>query len=120
MSRGRTLLLKLLAWVALCAAMAGAAAPSPADLALVQEIELPGTQGRIDHLSIDLEHRLLFIAALGGDAVDVVDLEAARRVGKLEGRRGPQGVLYVPALQRLLVANGSGGTIEAFQGTRRE
>ena len=110
--------MQLLVLLSFCAAMVGASAPSAPDLSLVQEIELPGTRGRIDHLSIDLEHRLLFIAALGGDAVDVVDLQAVRRVAKLDGRREPQGVLYVPALQRLLVANGAGGTIEAFQDSR--
>ena len=111
---------QLLVLLSLCAALVGASAQSAPDLTLVQEIELPGTRGRIDHLSIDLEHRLLFIAALGGDAVDVVDLQAARRVAKLDGRREPQGVLYVPVLQRLLVANGAGGTIESFHDTRRE
>jgi len=120
MSRPRTLPFQLLVLLAFRAALAGVSAPSPPDLTLVQEIELPGTKGRIDHLSIDLDHRLLFIAALGADAVDVVDLQAAHRVARLDGRREPQGVLYVPALQRLLVANGAGGTIEAFHETRRE
>ncbi|GAC1530392.1 MAG: hypothetical protein NVS2B4_09250 [Ramlibacter sp.] len=111
--------LPLLGFIALLLAICCNAALS-ADLQLLQEIELPGTTGRIDHLAIDVEHRLLYIAALGGDTVDVVDLRDGRRVAKLDGRQEPQGVLYMPALQRLLVANGRGGTVEAFRDNRRE
>jgi DNA-binding beta-propeller fold protein YncE len=110
----------LLVFLAFCATIIGTAAQSAPELALVQEIELPGTRGRIDHLAIDLAHRLLFIAALGGDAVDVVDLNAGRRASKLDGRHGPQGVLYLPALQRLLVANGQGDSVEALHEGHRQ
>jgi hypothetical protein len=97
-----------------CAALAWAPAGA-ADMALLQEIALADTRGRIDHLAIDLEHGRLFIAALAANAVEVVDLHAATRIARLQGRREPQGVAYVPAAQRLLVANGDGGKLEAFR-----
>ena len=105
------------AWLAVaCIYAACAWAPARADhAALLQEIELPDTRGRIDHLAIDLEHRRLFIAALGANTVEVIDLQAGKRIGKLQGRGEPQGVAYVPAAQRLLVANGGGGNLEAFR-----
>src|SRR5438128_817890 len=42
-----------------------------APLKLERKIELPGVQGRIDHLSIDLKNQRLFLAALGNDADNV-------------------------------------------------
>lgn len=112
--------LVVLRFLALCTALSWIPARSAQDPAWVRDIELAGTTGRIDHLAADVDHHLLFVAALGGDAVDVVDLHAGRRVARLEGRREPQGVLYLPALQALLVSNGQGGTIERFRDNRRE
>ena len=66
-----------------CAPTAGAGdgeAPGgkepPPPLRLVATIPLPGVRGRIDHLAHDAEGKRLFVAALGNDTVEVVDLAA--------------------------------------------
>lgn len=92
---------------------------SMAEIELASRIELPGTEGRLDHLSIDIDHSRLFVAALGADAVEVIDLKAGKRMGRLEGRHEPQGLAYEPATQGLIVANGSGGNVEAFRADKR-
>ena len=91
-----------------------------AAVSFVGRIELPDTQGRLDHLAIDEDHGLLSVAALGANAVDTIDLKANKRVSHLKGLRGPQGLMYVPSPQRLWVANGDGGNVELFLGDRRE
>jgi DNA-binding beta-propeller fold protein YncE len=86
-------------------------------LRLVQIIALPDVRGRIDHLDIDLDGRRLFVAALGNNSVEVVDLRAGRRSSRLEGLREPQGVAYVPETKRLFVASGQGGRVDVFAGS---
>ena len=82
---------------------------------LVRTIPLPDVRGRIDHLDIDREGRRLFVAALGNDTVEVIDLREGRRATRIEGMREPQGVAYVAAARRLYAANGGGG-LDAFSG----
>lgn len=61
-------------------------------LRLEGKIQLPDVSGRIDHLAIDLPHRLLFVAEYGNGTVDVVDLAASKVVGRIAGLHQPQGV----------------------------
>ena len=42
-------------------------------LAQVGAIPLPGVEGRIDHLTVDLSAQRLFVAALGNNSVEVRD-----------------------------------------------
>lgn len=87
-------------------------------LELVQTIALPDVRGRIDHLDIDLDGERLFVAALGNDTVEVVDLRAGKRSARLERLQEPQGVAYVPEGKRLFVANGRGGRVDIFEGAQ--
>ncbi len=52
---------------------------TPAPLQLESKIPLGDVSGRIDHLSIDLSRRRLFVAELGNDTVSVIDLFAIER-----------------------------------------
>jgi DNA-binding beta-propeller fold protein YncE len=68
-------------------------------------IELPGVKGRIDHLSADLPGKRLFVAALGNQTVEVVDIESLRVARSLTGFAEPQGVLVLTDRGRLFVTN---------------
>lgn len=96
--------------------------PSPPSepLALVATIALPGVEGRIDHLAVDLERRRLFVAALGNDSVEVLDLAAGRSIESLSGPEEPQGILWLADSDRLIVASGGGGTCEVYDGESLE
>jgi len=83
---------------------------------LVQTISLPDVRGRIDHLDVDLDAARLFVAALGNNSVEVIDLAAGRPAARLDQLREPQGVAYVPAERRLFVASGGSGRIDVFAG----
>lgn len=103
-----------LARLALATLVLACGTASAQTLTLVRRIEPPFVQGRIDHLAVDEEGGRLFVAALGSDSVEVVDLRAGQRIARINTPREPQGVLYLPSSKRLIVANGAGEGVQAF------
>ncbi|MDQ6700495.1 MAG: YncE family protein [Acidobacteriota bacterium] len=99
-------------------ACAGLACAQP--LRLEKTIPLPGVQGRIDHMSIDVKNQRLFVAALGNNTLEVVDLKQGKRVHTIPGLHEPQGILYVPVSNRLYIANGKDGTVRIYDGSSYE
>ena len=87
-------------------------------LKLEKTIELPDLQGRIDHMSIDVQHERLFVSALGNHTLEVIDLKAAKRANTIPGLQEPQGALYVPGSDRLYVASSKDGTVKIFDATQ--
>lgn len=83
-------------------------------LKLETTIPIADVQGRIDHLSVDLKNQRLFVAALGNNTVEVLDIKGAKRLHTISGLHEPQGVLYVPGENRLLVANAKDGTCRIY------
>jgi DNA-binding beta-propeller fold protein YncE len=83
-------------------------------LVLERTIDLPGVQGRIDHMDLDLRANRLYIAGLGADSLEVVDLNAGKRVDRIGPLHEPRGVVYSPSTHRVFVANGTGGDVQAF------
>lgn len=92
-------------------------AQSIAPLRLEKTIPMPDVHGRIDHMSFDAKGQRLFIAALGNNTVEVIDVKQGQRVHSISGLREPQGVLYLPDADRLYVANGNDGTLQIFDGS---
>src|SRR5690349_14428887 len=90
-----------------------AAEPSPV-LEPTAHITLPDVRGRIDHLAVDRAGRRLFVAALGNDTLEVIDLAAERPMRSVPGFSEPQGIAYAPDLNRLYVANGGDGTVRVL------
>src|SRR5262245_23753556 len=82
----------------------------------VQTIALPDVTGRIDHLAVDLNSQRLFVAALGNNSVEVIDLRAGSRVGSLPGLHEPQGVAFIRGANRLFVSNAATGAVNVFDG----
>jgi DNA-binding beta-propeller fold protein YncE len=78
-------------------------------LHLVKEISLPDVKGRIDHMDINLKDQVLYIAALGNNTVEVVDLQNNKIIHSIQHLDEPQGVSYIPQHQELFVANGGSG-----------
>src|SRR5436190_5628123 len=83
-------------------------------LLLRQTIPLPGVEGRVDHLDVDISGKRLFVCALGNNTVEVVDLNKGQRVHTISGLGAPQGVAFVPERNRLLVANDKGGVCNIY------
>jgi DNA-binding beta-propeller fold protein YncE len=83
-------------------------------LKLETTIPMAEVQGRIDHLSIDLKGQRLFVAALGNNSLEVIDLRENKRVHDINGLAEPQGIAYIPSVNRLFVANAKDGSVRAF------
>jgi DNA-binding beta-propeller fold protein YncE len=83
----------------------------------VQEIPLPGVQGRLDHFTIDPKRKRVIFSGLGNNTVQVVDVFAGRMIHQIDGLAEPQGVLYLPEWDKLFVANSADGHVSVFDGT---
>jgi len=97
-----------------------ATAHGAGSLELAATITLPEVSGRIDHFAIDREGQRLFVAALGNDTVEVIDLAANRHLRSLKGFSEPQGLIYLPQTGLLYVANGGGNRVDLLEGRRLE
>jgi DNA-binding beta-propeller fold protein YncE len=107
---------KLIITLTLALSFSVAAADQVA-LKLVQTIPLPGVDGRLDHFAIDVKGRRAFLAALAKNTIEVVDLRSGRVTRTLSGFAKPQGVLFVPKLNRLVIASGADGLVKTLDGT---
>lgn len=96
--------------VLLAATMQPGAGPEP--LRFVRGIELPAVEGRIDHLTLDSSSQRLFVAALGNNTVEVVDVKNGTHLKSLPGFRDPQGLAGVPDAKAIAIANGQGEGVQ--------
>jgi DNA-binding beta-propeller fold protein YncE len=92
----------------------GGAQPSTTALKPAGVITLDGVEGRIDHLAVDAKRGRLYVAALGNDTVEVIDLKVGKRVGSIAGLKKPQGVAVVAESGRLIVASGDDGKCRVY------
>ena len=104
------------ALVLCCTGIVTVGAQNAVPLKLKQTIPLPGVEGRIDHFAFDPAGERVFVCALGNNAVEVLDLRKAERVHSITGLGAPQGVAYVPELDRVFVANEKGGICKIYDG----
>src|SRR5258706_518006 len=88
-----------------CMLLAGAASLAAEPLQLEARIGLGNVSGRVDHLAIDVARQRLFVAELGNNSVDIVDLKAGKPLKRLSGLNGPQGVGYAAGADTLFVAS---------------
>jgi DNA-binding beta-propeller fold protein YncE len=66
-------------------------------------------------MSIDLQGKRLFIAELGNNSIDIIDLKLGKRIGSISnGLDEPQGVMYIPETNRIAVANGGDGSVKFY------
>jgi YVTN family beta-propeller protein len=87
---------------------------SSSSVTLLKSIQLTNVQGRIDHISIDLAGKRLFIAELGSNSVDVINLTLGKRIHTITGLSEPQGVLFVPKFNKIFISNGGDGRVGIY------
>jgi DNA-binding beta-propeller fold protein YncE len=111
----RRRLLRKVLFVAFCLYPTAAHAEAKT-LQLTQTIPLPGVEGRIDHMALDAASDRLFVCALGNNTVEVLDLRKGDRIHSITGLGAPQGIAYIPELNRIFVANDKGGICKIYDG----
>ena len=101
----------------LCCLAAAQTQKGPQPLKLVKTIPLPGVEGRIDHMNVDVRGKRLFLAALGNQSVEIVDVAAGKLLHSISGLGGdPEGIVYVPESNLLFVTAGTPG-VNIYDGT---
>ena len=99
--------------------MVGGVASAEPALSQVQVIPLPGVKGRIDHFAVDPAGKRLFVSALANHTLEVLDVDAGKRITSIAGLNEPQGVAYVAAVHRIVVAMRT-GSVAAFDDDKYE
>lgn len=94
--------------------VAGAHAADSAPYAVRSHIALGGAGGW-DYLAFDEASRHLFVTR--GDHIEVVDVDAARSVGRIDGTAGVHGIALVPALKRGFASDGKANAVTVFDTT---
>ena len=115
---------KIFIGVALAAAFAGwvgaqqnaPAAKAQAErvqpLVLTETIPLEGIKGRFDHFGFGGGR--IFVAALGSNAVEAINVGARTLDHSITGVPDPQGVVYSPETKKLFVGSGSAGKVYIY------
>lgn len=85
-----------------------------AALKLITTIPLPGVNGRIDHLAYNSRKQVVYVAALGNNTVEVVDLKSRKVIQSIKGLSEPQGIRYIPGNNVIFIANGGNGECSVF------
>src|SRR4051812_5859455 len=67
-------------------------------LNLDAKIILPNVSGRIDHIAFDAANNLAFVAALGNNTIEVVNINTKQVVHTISDLHEPQGVAFIPSL----------------------
>jgi DNA-binding beta-propeller fold protein YncE len=106
--------MRALLWGGILLVIAMQPAASPVPVTFVRAIELPRVEGRIDHLTLDSAGQKLFVAALGNNTVEVLDVKNGTHVESLPGFREPQGIAGVADAKVIAVANGQGEGVQTI------
>jgi hypothetical protein len=85
-------------------------------LKLVQKITMPNVRGRIDRLAIDLDGQRLFAAAADNNSIEVIGLKEGKCLHRMTNIWEPQGVIYIPWYNWLVVTSGWDGTCNFYDG----
>src|SRR5215831_6808749 len=85
----------------LCTALGKTDADTAASLPLQLEAKIPlgDVRGRIGHMAVDLRRQRLFVAALGNDTVEIVDIKGRQIIHSIGGLSEPQGLGYMPSME---------------------
>jgi len=95
-------------------AQESSAAQDARPLVLTEAIPLEGIKGRFDHFGTS--GRKLFVSALGNNTVEVIDISGRTLEHTITGVPNPQGVVYVPEVNKLFVGS-SKGKLYIYDGT---
>lgn len=99
----------------LCFFFSGCSAqPQSNSLKLIESITLPDVRGRIDHLAYDNARQIVYIATLGNNSLEAVDLKNKKVIHSIKNLHEPQGVVFIPGSNSIFVANGDNGECDVF------
>lgn len=84
-------------------------------LQLGKTIKFPRFGGKIAGISVDEKRRRMYLAVPDLNYVEVYDMEKGVD-GQIQGLNAPQGVAYIPEVDKLFVTNSHGGQCKIYDG----
>ncbi|HYM07285.1 MAG TPA: hypothetical protein VEU11_12060 [Terriglobales bacterium] len=84
----------------------------------VQSLPLSGVRGRLDHFTIDRQHKRIIFSCLDNSTVQIVDAFDGSRIHQIQGLSQPRGTFYLAEGDKLYVANGAGGRVNVYDGMK--
>lgn len=81
-----------------------------------QIITLPDVKGRIDHFSADPKRKRLFLAAVGDNSVQVIDVFGGKIVQTITGFDGPKTPVFIADVDKLFVISTVDAKVRIFDG----
>jgi hypothetical protein len=92
----------------------------PAPLKLLEKIPLPGVDGALDHMAVDIQGQRLFVPAEQHSTIEVLDVRSGRRLRTISDAKWPSTVFYDGATKQLFVSDRADGTCKVFNGETYE
>lgn len=83
-------------------------------LTLIKTIPLTGVHGKFDHMALDNKNQKLFLAAKENNTVEVIDLANGKMIHTIKNVSAPQGLLFLPEQNMILICGGGDGTLKGF------
>lgn len=77
-------------------------------------IALPGVKGRIDHMAVNLKDQIIYMAALGNNSLEIINLANGVIIHSIRNLNEPQGVAYIPQHNEIFIANGGDGVCSFY------
>lgn len=84
---------------------------------LTKSILLVGVHGKFDHMAIDDKNQKLFLAAKGNNTVEVIDIISGKMIHSIKEVIAPQGILFMPKKNLIVVCGGGDGKVKGFDAT---
>src|SRR5262249_18866087 len=85
-------------------------------LPLTQRIPLPGVDGRMDHMGIDVQGQRLFATGFDNHTLSVIDLKTAKQISLVPNLDEPQAAYYDAATNHLFISAGGDGSVKMLDG----
>ncbi len=95
-------------------------AQTAAPLKLLQTIPLPGIDGAMDHMDMDIQGQRLFIPAEQAGLVEVVDVKNGKRLRTISFVRWPSTIAYHPQSDEIFVSDREDGSVKVISGKTYE
>jgi DNA-binding beta-propeller fold protein YncE len=86
-------------------------------LVLKSRIPLANVKGRMDHLGVDVKGQRLFAAAFDNHTLEIIDVQAGKRVRTIADLEEPQAAYFDASTNHLFVSSEGDGAVKIFDGT---
>jgi hypothetical protein len=84
----------------------------------VKVLPVPGVQGRLDHFTIDKQHKRIMFSCPDDNTVQIVDAFDGSPISQIRGLSNPRGTFYLADGDKLYVADAGAGRVSVYDGTK--